>query len=213
MKVVHRLFVMIFCLSVAATGAVLWGKQGLQAIGNWLSYESACAGEPQLAALLLGGINSRPKAASSWLRRHPATRLVVARSRDEELQHIGILPNEGLLTRTVLTSYGIDSNRVTVLPEPQVANTFEEVQRLVAFTKAQNPTPTQLFILTSWSHSRRAAWTAEHIADEAGIKICMVPLTEGENSPIGWWHTDRGTLDVFSEYVKSLRYGFKYALR
>ena len=213
MKLIHRLSISLFCLGVVATGTALWGHQGLQAAGDWLNYDSGCSGEPKLAALLMGSINSRPKAAVGWLEEHQQTQLVVAQPRDEELQRVGLMPNEGPLTKTLLTTYGIAASRITVLSAPQVANTYEEMQRLIGYAKSLTPVPTQLFVLTSWSHSRRAAWTAEHVSREEDFKICMIPLRYAEDTPLRWWQNDRGMLDVFSEYVKSLRYGVKYALQ
>jgi uncharacterized SAM-binding protein YcdF (DUF218 family) len=211
MKCIRRLSIYIFYLGIVATGVALWGQQGMQAAGDWLNYDSGCSGEPTLAALLMGSINSRPKAAVAWLEEHRQTQLVVAQPRDEELQRVGLMPNEGPLTKTLLTTYGIASGRITVLPAPQVTNTYGEMQRLIGYAKSLTPVPTQLFILTSWSHSRRAAWTAEHVSRDEGFRICMIPLRYGDDTPVRWWQSDRGMLDVFSEYVKSLRYGIKYA--
>ena len=69
-----------------------------------------------------------------------------------------------------------------------------------------------VLIVTSAYHSRRALWVFSRVFGNTGIRIGLVSVRPGDESPrpATWWFSRRGWKLVPTEYIKMIYYVIKY---
>jgi uncharacterized SAM-binding protein YcdF (DUF218 family) len=104
---------------------------------------------------------------------------------------------------------GVPQNSVELLKKP-VASTHEEAELVRQY--AEEHRLQSVLIVTSAYHSRRALWVFSRVFRDAGIRIGLVNVRTGIDSPdpATWWLTLRGWRLVPTEYVKMIYYVVKY---
>ena len=104
---------------------------------------------------------------------------------------------------------GVPANNVEVLMEP-VAGTHEEAEIVRQY--AQEHRLQSVLIVTSAYHSRRALWTFSRVFRDTGIRIGLINVKPGDQSPrpATWWLSLRGWRLVPTEYMKMVYYMVKY---
>ena len=110
----------------------------------------------------------------------------------EELEKVGVRPQNIEVAATPATS------------------TYEEAQ--VVREYAQQHGLHSILIVTSAYHSRRALWVFSRVFRDTGIRIGLVSVPPGEQTPPAatWWLTLRGWKFVPTEYVKMVYYLINY---
>lgn len=108
-----------------------------------------------------------------------------------------------------LRSAGVPSQSVDVLLQP-VASTYEEAELIRDY--AQQHGLRSILIVTSAYHSRRALWVFSRVFRDTGIRVGLVAVAPGDESPepATWWLSVRGWRLVPTEYVKMIYYVIHY---
>jgi len=108
-----------------------------------------------------------------------------------------------------LRKAGVPPDSIDVLMQP-VSSTQEEAQLIRDY--AQQHRLQSILIVTSPYHSRRALWVFSRSFRNTGIRMGLVAVTPGFQSPrpATWWLSLRGWKLVPTEYVKMIYYVIKY---
>lgn len=109
----------------------------------------------------------------------------------------------------VITNAGVPANSIEVLMQP-VSSTQDEAELVREYAKQHGLH--SVLIVTSAYHSRRALWTFSQAFRDTGIRIGLISVKPGDQSPrpATWWLSIRGWRLVPTEYVKMLYYVIKY---
>lgn len=104
---------------------------------------------------------------------------------------------------------GVPAEKVKILAKP-VSSTQEEAELVRQY--AEEHRLHSLLIVTSAYHSRRALWVFSRVFQNTGIRIGLVSVKPGDESPrpATWWFSIRGWKLVPTEYVKMIYYVIKY---
>jgi uncharacterized SAM-binding protein YcdF (DUF218 family) len=104
---------------------------------------------------------------------------------------------------------GVPGNSVDILMKP-VAGTQEEAELVRQY--AEEHRLHSVLIVTSAYHSRRALWVFSRVFRDTGIRIGLISVKPGDQSPrpATWWLSIRGWRLVPTEYVKMVYYVVKY---
>jgi uncharacterized SAM-binding protein YcdF (DUF218 family) len=104
---------------------------------------------------------------------------------------------------------GVPRDRVELLLQP-VSSTYEEAELVKQYAVAQGLH--SVLIVTSAYHSRRALWTFTRVFRDTGIRVGLMRVAPGIDSPPAatWWLSARGWRLVPTEYVKMIYYVIKY---
>lgn len=192
--------------------AVLTWRYWVPRLGEFLVRDDACGDDAEYMVLLMGEPSSRPYGAAQFLLTHPGLSILIAHPKDDELVRMGIWPNEQILTRQLLEKYGVAPNRIIDLGEKIVGNTREEVEVFKNYLMGRSPRPKSVVLMTSWYHSRRAAWTFARALEGTGVSVCSRPAFWRDLTPDRWYEQELGLIEVCNEYIKSLRYAVIYGL-
>ena len=108
-----------------------------------------------------------------------------------------------------LRNAGVPASSVDLLVKP-VASTHEEAE--VVRQYAEEHRLHSVLIVTSAYHSRRALWVFSRVFRNTGIRIGLISVRPGYESPrpATWWLSIRGWRLVPTEYVKMVYYMVKY---
>jgi len=104
---------------------------------------------------------------------------------------------------------GVPADKIEVLMQP-VASTYEEAE--LARQYAEEHGLRSVLIVTSAYHSRRALWVFSRVFRNTGVRIGLVSVRPGYQSPrpATWWLSLRGWKLVPTEYIKMIYYVIKY---
>ena len=104
---------------------------------------------------------------------------------------------------------GVPAEKVELLPQP-VSSTHEEAELVRQYVEAHGLR--SVLIVTSAYHSRRALWVFSRVFGNTGIRIGLVSVRPGDESPrpATWWFSRRGWKLVPTEYIKMIYYVIKY---
>lgn len=108
-----------------------------------------------------------------------------------------------------LRNAGVPAEKVELLPQP-VSSTQEEAELVRQYAEAHELR--SVLIVTSAYHSRRALWVFSRVFGNTGIRIGLVSVRPGNQSPrpATWWLSRRGWKLVPTEYIKMIYYVIKY---
>ena len=104
---------------------------------------------------------------------------------------------------------GVPGDKVELLPKP-VLSTYEEAE--LARRYAEEHGLRSVLIVTSAYHSRRALWVFSRVFQNTGIRVGLVSVKPGNQSPrpATWWLSIRGWKLVPTEYIKMIYYVINY---
>ena len=113
------------------------------------------------------------------------------------------------LTTRLLEQQGVPADRIQLAPGLALG-TYEESLLIRDYAAAHKLT--QLLIVTSAYHSRRALWSMRRAGQGSGIEIGINSAPPGWQtpSPWAWWRKRWGWKTVGGEYVKMIYYWMKY---
>ena len=108
-----------------------------------------------------------------------------------------------------LENAGVPSQSIVLLMKP-VTSTYDEAEAIRDY--AQQHGLHSILIVTSAYHSRRALWVFSRVFRNTGIRIGLISVKPGNESPrpATWWLSLRGWRLVPTEYVKMIYYMIKY---
>lgn len=108
-----------------------------------------------------------------------------------------------------LRGAGVPASSAEVLMKP-VAGTHEEAELVRQYAEERGLH--SVLIVTSAYHSRRALWVFSRVFRNTGVRIGLVKVSPGIESPppSTWWLSGRGWRLVPTEYVKMFYYMVKY---
>lgn len=108
-----------------------------------------------------------------------------------------------------LEAAGVPAVDVETL-KPQTSSTYEEARLLRDYATARGLN--SLLIVTSGYHSRRARWTFERVFRDTGVRVNVVSVEPGQQTPAPstWWLSPRGWRMVALEYLKLAYYQLRY---
>ena len=108
-----------------------------------------------------------------------------------------------------LEAEGVPAAYVETL-RPQTSSTFEEALLLRVYAKERGLD--SMLVVTSGYHSRRARWTFERVFRDTGVRVNVVAVGPGRQTPAAavWWLSPRGWRTVALEYLKLAYYRLRY---
>lgn len=126
-----------------------------------------------------------------WSRRRQANLTSVERAKD------------------VVIDAGIDEQRLVILPT-RVNSTYDEAVVVRAF--AERTGISDVLVVTSPYHSRRALWVFRRVLGPAGVEVGVDSPLPGQQSPRPgeWWLSRGGWYSVALEYVKLVYYRIRH---
>ena len=108
-----------------------------------------------------------------------------------------------------LKKAGVPAQNIDVVMKP-VTSTYEEAEVIKDYAQQQGLH--SILIVTSAYHSRRALWVFSRVFRDTGIRIGLISVRPGKDSPppATWWLSGRGWKLVPTEYVKMIYYVINY---
>lgn len=179
-----RLLVVLAALAVAA---YLLLPAGLAALGRWLIVDEPLA--PADAIFVhAGGVPFRAKEGAALYAQGLAPEVWIMPTlptpNDEELVRIGVPHAMGWeVDRQVLTTLGVPSEAVRVLPE-RAATTRDEIRAVTAEMRRRGLH--RVILVTTKEHSRRVRAIWRRYADE-GQTAQTRAASDDPFEPEGWW--------------------------
>lgn len=165
--------------------------------------------------LLMGEPHLRPEAAAKAVLGGSSDKLLFVTSEINALEDAGLMPSEDVLAKAMIEKTGLSLSRVIVVSDfGRATSTADEALAIAKYFRSQIPRPQRIVIVTSWPHASRAAWIFEkalnnsHVTEDVTVE--MMPIDSIPFDKSNWWHSERGLLFVFEEYVKWARYLAKY---
>ena len=210
---------------------VAWGKKALKGLALlaglffFVSYLFTQAGyflyrvdplpskdEPVLAILLMGEVVPRSQQAIRLLTAGYVAQVFFFSCEDSELERKGLVDNDAILSQKLLLQAGISASRFTLIEHTRARSSLDEAQLALAWLKKHAPQSRSLLLITSWYHSRRAAWIFERVFAGSGITIRVSPAPSASPAPAKWWLSEADFLHVFNEYLKLSYYAFHHVI-
>lgn len=183
----------------------------LASVASFLVREHPLA-RPDLILLLGGDPYSRIPVAFALAQSHPESLLLVPESpRIPLLETIG-LGSESGLTGKLLIACGLPAERIRLLPFPGgVKSTHDETLALTSWLEATAAgKETQVLLVTSALHSRRALRVFERIPLAGVVHFGLVAAPERGFEPHFWWKHENGWKRFFEEWVKTAYYWTRF---
>ncbi len=178
----------------------------LPAVGRLLERDDAPQPDAPFLVVLQGGLDERVSAAAAAYLGGRARKIIVARTEDSLPVRLGLAENESVTCVRVLRALGVPAAAILKPWTRKVTSTREESEVLAETLLAQEPRPARVILMTGWTHSRRAARVLERILAGSGIVVESLPARPAEFTVDDWWHSEKGLLSVFEEYVKLALY-------
>lgn len=166
------------------------------------------------AIVVLGGsanYKERARAAAKLLQEGRSSRVLVTNDNMRGPWSSAQQSNPFFYERSLeeIKNAGVSTTSVELLLKP-VANTHEEAELVRQY--AEGHQLHSILIVTSAYHSRRALWVFTRVFRDTGIRIGLINVRPGDESPrpATWWLSLRGWRLVPTEYVKMVYYVTKY---
>lgn len=163
--------------------------------------------------VLSGSANYKERAheATRLLREGRATRILITNDNQRGPWSSPEQRNLFFYERSLeeLRNAGVPAEKVELLPQT-VSSTHEEAELVRQYAEAHGLR--SVLIVTSAYHSRRALWVFSRVFGNTGIRIGLVSVRPGDESPqpATWWLSRRGWKLVPTEYIKMIYYVIKY---
>lgn len=179
----------------------------MRAMGHWLVVNSDTTEPADAVIVLMGSIVDRPRTAAQLYHRQKARKILIAPSEKSPLTALGLVPEDADLTRRLLEFYGVPPTAIQTLPvqdETRTASTRDEADYFRRALAADPSLGRRFYVVTSWYHTRRAAWWFEQSFAGSDIDLRFVSAQNADMTPDNWWASETGFLAVFNEYLKWL---------
>jgi uncharacterized SAM-binding protein YcdF (DUF218 family) len=107
----------------------------------------------------------------------------------------------------VLESQGVPPDAIVKVGQA-ATSTFDDFQGVAQWAEKTNAK--RIVIPADLFHTRRVAWTADHVLGPAGVESQILAFSPPLYSLTNWWTTERGLIDFNNELLKYAFYRFKY---
>ena len=91
-------------------------------------------------------------------------------------------------------------------------STFEEATCLRQYFSRKSVPVKDLIVITSWSHTGRAARIFRHVFGVEGPLFYVLPALDKDSDFHHWWRHEGDVLTIYTEYLKSVYWLFKFAI-
>lgn len=202
MKRKQRLWVVIGFSFILASG-LAWTTRlrWLPEIGMSLDVSSPLRYAP-VVLILPGDEETRPFVAAGLMNAGYADRALVPETRANSDVLKGVESSTSEITRQILIRRGIPEKRIVTLSGAS-DSTLNDAWALNRYF--QQFGATDVLIVTSAYHSRRARWTFRHVLPEHQSRLRFYTAPNEFDSRT-WWTSRTGRQTVLSEHLKSLFY-------
>lgn len=151
--------------------------------------------------LLGGDVHTRPFYAAHLYSRGLAPKIVIPKEESRPAEAIGLMPNGTDVSVRILRRLGVPDSSIIVLSVPGgVGSTQDEAEVLRAYV-SRHPA-SQVLVVTSMFHTRRARWTIRRVLGESRVSIWMMAAPDERFDHTNWWQHEDGLLRYNEEVVK-----------
>jgi uncharacterized SAM-binding protein YcdF (DUF218 family) len=159
--------------------------------------------------LLNSEVDTRPFHAAELYKQGLAPVVVIARSEDNSIVDLGLVPNDTDISVGVMEKLGVPPGKIIVLPaEGGVTSTFDEAAALRQYAEANRVH--RIILVTSAFHTRRARWIFEKTLAGLPVTLEMAAVPYIGFDQTDWWKSEGGLITLNNEYIKLFYYLFKY---
>ncbi len=177
--------------------------QLMQGAAAWLARDDRPYLQADAIIVLMGDAAHRMPYAAELFRQGLAVQIWLAPT-DDEFAHHGVNVREAEFAQQLLMSAGVPASAIHIMDGALCWSTRDEALRYRDYLRSLPQLSRRVLLVTSWSHSRRAAWTFAQTWRDLPVHIAVaaspVPGIAVEN----WWRTEMGFDIVFNEYVRWL---------
>lgn len=154
--------------------------------------------------LLNGGMSTRPYRARD-LYREQRVPVLLARLADTEEIRLGVIPNISDATAELLRRLGVAPEHLCVASTGKwVAGTRDEAVVLCALIRERGYH--RVALVTDAFHTRRARRIFRDVANDPSLEFLAVSSRFTAAVKDGWWRSQYGFVQVFTEYLKFVHY-------
>ncbi len=202
---------------VVLGGAAFLARSSLLGLaGDLCVRDDAPAPGADLIVLLMGELETRPLEAARLYAAGIAPRILLARTEGRPKALEKLMPNEAALAVGLLTTAGVPASAIEIVEVPYGArSTLDEADAMTAIFAGMTPPPARIVLVTSWYHTARSGRAFEAVAKKRSLRarVEVVPsYTPGTARHFAWWRDEAAAVSVFSEYVKSALYFWRYGI-
>ncbi len=183
------------------SGLWLTRLRWLPEIGIWLNVSDPLAHAP-VVLILPGSEETRPFVAASLMKAGFADRALVPETRANPDVHDGVELPTAETTRQILIRRGIPATKIVTL-QGASNSTMSDAMALDRYF--QQSGVTDVIIVTSAYHSRRARWTFRQAMPQHQARFRFYGAPNGFDERV-WWTSRKGRQAVLSEWLKFLFY-------
>ncbi len=159
-------------------------------------------GQPLPVFMLLGDDSGmRAETAANLVFSGKGDRVIFAKEIDDGFSKLGLIPSSSDLHNQYLLKLGLSHHQLTYLNQCVVSSTLEEARCLKNYLK-EHPEVREIYLVTSWFHTSRAAWLFEKVFNDTHVMIHPVAAISEDSNPQSWWRHEATFLNIFNEYLK-----------
>lgn len=177
-------------------------RLALRVVGRPLVRNDVAQGVADALVIIVSDPLPRARHAAQLFHKGRAPRIMIVKTRGDEIERLGLVPNEAEVTKAYLGHLGVPPEAVTIVEEGDDETTFSEAKSHRDYLLANPPGASRLVVVTSWYHSRRAGRIFETVFKDLGTAIEVAAAPHPKSSAENWWEYRASILNVFLEYTK-----------
>lgn len=197
--ITRRTWILCLCVVIAVGLLATWVTR--LAWLPWMSTALIVSDPLQYAPavlLLPGSEDIRPQVAASLVKAGYADRVLIPETRANPDVLTGQQHPTTELTRQFLVQRGITRENIVIL-EGSSDSTFDDAQVLKNYFAVSGPT--DIIVVTSAYHTRRAQWVFHHVLAEDKHHLRFYAAPNGFDTR-HWWTSRKGRRAILSELLK-----------
>lgn len=194
---------LLFIVLIAAVAVYFTGSTLLTPIGAYLIDEDPAVPADAIV-VLAGSVPDRILEGVTLYQDKLAPRIILSRGRENaayaKLDALGVkLPRVYDLNRSVAEQLGVPATAIVEVGGGKDGSTLLEAQAMLSYVRAQGYK--SILLVSSKSHTRRAAAIYRHLAD-GGVSVISRPSRFDRFQADGWWRDRTDIRRVLIEYQK-----------
>jgi uncharacterized SAM-binding protein YcdF (DUF218 family) len=131
-----------------------------------------------------------------------APRIVIVPEEPQPFGYLGLERTGDESHALLLETKGVPAEAIARVPKCIATSTRDEALCIRAWVETTAPSVRRVVIVTSWYHSRRAAWLFERALTPIGVEVAVAAAASPQSRPEGWWTEEASFLAVYTEYLK-----------
>jgi len=193
-------------LLILACAGWWWRAPLLRGVAHWWIVADAPV-KADAIVILGGGLEWRSAEAARLYHAGLAPRILVMQPTPTKINQLGLLIDNGAMTRALLQVANIPADAVITLPQV-VTSTFDEVRALTEWANQNNAH--RFLVPTDMFHTRRARWILRRKLGDPSNDIRMIPVATRYYTADDWWQHEEGLIDFQNEIIKFGMYLCRY---